>query len=147
MVDAKVLEKAFASTASALERLQEALVISTSENPLAMDATLQRFEFCFELMWKLFRKIHTMKNIENVNRSREAVREAGAAGWLKGRELWEQMFEDRNITMHTYNMQDAEAVYKRIKALYYPEFMRCYVHIRQHYLENDFFADWKDRED
>ncbi len=40
----------------ALERLDEALAVPL-DNPLAIDGTIQRFEFALELFWKTLKRL------------------------------------------------------------------------------------------
>ncbi len=124
-IDKEVLEKSFVKTGAALDRLGELVAMLEGSNSLLLDATLQRFEFCFESLWKLFRKVHIVRG-ETTRRPYEAIKEAGAAGWLGNRETWQQMIDDRNVSVHTYNKADAEAIFKRIRENFYPEMRHAY---------------------
>lgn len=152
VVDKEVIEKSFARTGDALTRLKDVLdagpLPATLNDPdLLRDATIQRFEFCYELMWKLFRKVHLLRNIkaEKVRRGFECIAEAGAAGWLKDRDLWERMMSDRNLTSHEYDKDAADIIYRRVREEYYPEMQRAYDYVKSHYLDSSPLDEWKDR--
>lgn len=145
MLERAVLEKSFTKTGLALDRLAEALNSTHTAPDILRDATIQRFEFTLELMWKLFRKVHLLRNV-TVRRPFESILEAGAAGWLQHREMWEQMLQDRNLTSHTYEEKDAEAVYQRIREQYYPELRRAYDYVKHHYLDHHPWESWKESE-
>jgi len=40
----------------AMQRLVEALAVDVKTTPIAIDAAIQRFEFCYELLWKMLKK-------------------------------------------------------------------------------------------
>jgi nucleotidyltransferase substrate binding protein (TIGR01987 family) len=100
---------------NALERLGEALHISVDENPLALDATIQRFEFSFELFWKTLRVMLQQEGIEAAS-PRQVIKEAYAVGWLDNEEAWLTMLEARNLSAHVYNEELAEEIYRNVKA-------------------------------
>ena len=50
-MNARALEYLFDDLVRSLDRLGEALRVG-AEEPLAIDGTIQRFEFTFELFWK-----------------------------------------------------------------------------------------------
>jgi nucleotidyltransferase substrate binding protein (TIGR01987 family) len=98
----------------ALRRLQESLQEDLSKGSIVVDGTIQRFEFTFELSWKLARKILAYQGIE-VETPRMIVKEAFKAKLITDGEGWIDMLEDRNKTSHIYDEKQALAVYKRIK--------------------------------
>ena len=52
----RALEQLFDDLGRSLGRLAEALGVA-AEEPLAIDGTIQRFEFTFELFWKTVRRL------------------------------------------------------------------------------------------
>jgi nucleotidyltransferase substrate binding protein (TIGR01987 family) len=97
---------------NALARLEEALKEPES-NRLAVDGTIQRFEFAIELMWKTLRRALLTEGIESKT-PREALMEAYRAQWLDNEEIWLSMLRDRNETSHIYDEQKARDIYGRI---------------------------------
>jgi nucleotidyltransferase substrate binding protein (TIGR01987 family) len=97
----------------ALTRLREATQEPLS-NPLAIDGTIQRFEFVIELFWKALRGLLAEEGIETAT-PREALQAAYSAGWLRDETTWLQMLKDRNETSHTYNQATAQRVYESIR--------------------------------
>ena len=85
------------------------------DNPLLIDGTIQRFEFCFELMWKVLQKKLTAEGL-TVASPRAAIKEAYAQGWLEEEAVWLQMLNDRNLTSHTYREQLAADIFSHIPA-------------------------------
>lgn len=106
-----------------LARLREA-VEQPLENPLAVDGTIQRFEFTFELFWKAFKRLLEEEGLEPAT-PREALRAAFKAYWIRDEEAWLAMLADRNRTSHTYKRQLAEEIYEHIKG-YLPELESVY---------------------
>lgn len=147
-VDEEVLEKSFEKTGNALSRLGELVAMPAEKagDGMLVDATIKRFEFSYEMLWKLFRKIHLLRGA-TTRRAYEAFKEAGAAGWLKHRELWLAMIKDRNISVHTYNELDANAIFNRIRNDYYPEMQRAYDFVKAHFGNKELMENWKERPD
>lgn len=102
-----------------VQRLEEALAEPVT-NSLAVDGTIQRFEFVVELFWKTLRRALLEEGVET-RTPREALTAANRAGWLEDPELWLTMLKDRNETSHIYNEQMARAIYDRIHS-YLPAF-------------------------
>jgi len=101
----------------ALERLQSALKKEPDADAIYLDATIQRFEFCFELAWKLMKALLDYEGIE-VNSPRSSIREGWKQGLIADAEIWLDMQEKRNLSTHTYNESTALEVYRMIKEKY-----------------------------
>jgi nucleotidyltransferase substrate binding protein (TIGR01987 family) len=97
----------------ALARLHEALDIPES-NPLAIDGTIQRFEFVIELLWKTLRQLLEREGIRT-GTPREALARAYQSHWIDDEETWIHMLDDRNATSHVYREEQARAIYGRIR--------------------------------
>lgn len=113
--------RALATMARAIERLREALA-QPEDNPLAIDGTIQRFEFAIELCWKALRRMLLREGIPT-STPREALTEAFRAGGLADEGAWLQMLRDRNQTSHTYDEATARRVYASIREAF-PEMER-----------------------
>lgn len=120
------------SLGKALDRLGEALAASP-ENPLAIDATIQRFEFSIELFWKALRHLLAHEGIETMT-PRTTLQEAYRAGWLQAEDAWLQMLQDRNETSHTYNEAKAREIYEHIRANY-PELRRAHAYLLERFAD------------
>lgn len=92
----------------ALARLEDAC--AQPENEFIRDAVIQRFEFTFELGWKMLRLKLQEEGVE-ANTPRAVIREAVAAGWLEDGNRWSLMLQKRNETSHTYDDALARQVY------------------------------------
>ena len=102
----------------ALERLMEALKTDIRDNTIAVDGTIQRFEFTFELAWKLAGSILKYQGIE-ADTPRSVIKDAFKAKLLKDGEAWIDMLEDRNKTSHIYDEKAAMVIYEKIKSNHY----------------------------
>ena len=103
---------------SSLERLSEALGEDITKNSIALDAVIQRFEFTFEIAWKLMRAVLMFRGIE-VNSPRMAIKESYREKFFEDGDGWIKMLEDRNLTSHTYKQDLAKEIYERIKNKHY----------------------------
>ena len=100
------LQKAFG-------RLKEAVILP-SDVTINQDATIQRFEFTFELAWKLMQSIEVENNI-NVYGVKTIIREAAKLGLIDDPVKWIDFLKDRNLSIHTYKEELAQKVYQSAK--------------------------------
>jgi nucleotidyltransferase substrate binding protein (TIGR01987 family) len=89
-------------------------VLDMPGNPVVRDASIQRFEYNFELAWKTVKRYSEAEGTI-VNSPREAFREAFKLGLFQQEEVWLAMIEDRNRTTHTYNEKTAEEIYLNLR--------------------------------
>ena len=117
-------DPALAALRQALDRLGEALARPVGQDDIVLDATIQRFEFCYELLWKALKRCaerygHTPQS------PRDAFRTAYAMQWIDDEALWLTMIRDRNLTSHTYKRAMALQVRERV-ATYHPVMVKAY---------------------
>ena len=101
----------------ALGRLHTALEKDADTDDMYLDATIQRFEFCFELAWKLIKAVLEYEGIE-VNSPRSCIREGWKQGLISDAEAWLEMMEKRNLSLHTYDENVAREIYHDVKEWY-----------------------------
>lgn len=101
----------------ALERLEDSLTKDPHKDDLYLDGTIQRFEFVFELSWKLMKAYLEYDGIE-ANSPRGAFREAFKIELIEDGTAWIKMMENRNRTSHTYNQDTAWEIYNKVKEEY-----------------------------
>lgn len=94
--------------------LNEAL--QAPKNDLSRDASIQRFEFTFELAWKTLKRVLRVKGI-SANSPRDVFRDAARVGLIQDPSKWYVFLENRNRTAHVYNEGIAEEIYSGL-----PEF-------------------------
>lgn len=104
-----------------LERLREALA-EEQPDQFVYDATIKRFEFTYELSWKLLKALIEYKGGADVRFPRDVFREAYGTGLLANGQVWLDMIRDRNLSSHTYSFERAMEIYERIKNRYFAEF-------------------------
>jgi len=97
----------------AVSRLKEALD-EPETNPLAIDGTIQRFEFAFELNWKTLKHMLEAEGITAAT-PRAVLREAFRAQWIDDEAAWLQMLSDHNDSSHTYDAAIPRRIYGHIR--------------------------------
>lgn len=112
------LELAFRKLQKALTALEIMLVKPIDPDRANIDASIQRFEFCIELYWKLLKRILEVKG-QLVTYPKDILQEAYRGQLLDDEEMWLAMLKDRNQTSHTYDEELADQVYCRVK-IYFP---------------------------
>ena len=113
------IEEIFEDYQKALERLKEALAMDLSEGNIVVDGTIQRFEFTFELAWKLAKNVLSYKGIE-ADTPRDVIKEAFKAKLITNGGEWIDMLVDRNKTSHIYDEKEAVKIYEKVKTIHYP---------------------------
>jgi nucleotidyltransferase substrate binding protein (TIGR01987 family) len=104
----------------ALASLREA--VKKRETEIIRDATIQRFEFSFELLWKTLKIYLLEKEGCDIATPKQVFRAARNAGLISDNEtvLSLKMTDDRNQTVHIYKESQARQIYHRIKKDYFP---------------------------
>ena len=103
----------------ALISLEAVYLKPMQEDRTNIDATIQRFEFTFELAWKFLKEFFFERGLE-LNYPKEIIKEAFSVNLIDDENLWIKMLRDRNMTSHTYDEKLADEIFSRIK-LYVPE--------------------------
>ena len=98
----------------ALERFKQATQVSLEENEFAVEATIQCFEFSFELYWKTLRVLLLDQGVD-AGSPKQVLKEAYTLGWINNEQTWIDLLDARNITSHVYNEQRAQAIYELIR--------------------------------
>ena len=99
------------SFATAIMRFSEAL--SAPETDPTRDAAIQRFEFCFELAWKVIQERARTEGLD-CQSPKGCLKLAYKNGGIGEETGWLAMLEDRNRTTHTYDETLAKDVYRRL---------------------------------
>lgn len=114
MSDKKIL-LAFEKTEKALKQLQAILKKPLEVESGTLDAAIQRFEFSFELFWKLLKTILEHLHKE-VYAPRDVLKLAYQDALIANETAWLTMLSDRNLTSHTYNEDLAFEIASRLPA-------------------------------
>jgi len=104
----------FSSLIRAIESLESALE-APPRNDLERDGVIQRFEYTFELCWKMIRRVLLAQGRNQVSASpRPLLRSALSEGYIDDILVWFAFLEARNSISHAYNAQFADEVYKKV---------------------------------
>jgi nucleotidyltransferase substrate binding protein (TIGR01987 family) len=98
------LLNAFASFKRAMEEVK---------TELERDGAVQRFEYTFELAWKVLKKILAVKGLD-INNPRDVFRDAARMGLIDNLEIWFEFIKMRNLTVHTYNEDYAVEIFQSL---------------------------------
>ena len=99
----------------AYKTLQKAVDIA--ENDLERDGTIKRFEFTFEVLWKML-KINLDYYGIDCNSPKICIKEAFRNKLIDDGEIFLDMLEDRNKITHIYDDETAGQIFERIKIVY-----------------------------
>ena len=91
-------------------------VVAQPESDIVRDATIQRFECTFEVVWKTL-KLWLEHQGHECGGPRPTLKKAFAEGLIptpEAADRWLQMLDDRNATSHAYDEEIARAIYRRI---------------------------------
>lgn len=94
---------------------------------LEKEGIIQRFEYTFELAWKVLKDKMEADGLQLDQISPKAVvRKAFAAKYINDGEGWLRMIGDRNLMSHTYNFQTFEKIITTIRSEYLYLFEQWY---------------------
>jgi nucleotidyltransferase substrate binding protein (TIGR01987 family) len=98
----------------ALSRLNEALQ-EMEENSFKPDVCIQRFEFTYEMCWKMLQSALRERGVI-VPSPREVFDKAAKESFISDSPIWVNMRNDRNDSSHEYDEEKAMEIYKNIPA-------------------------------
>lgn len=112
------------SLEQALAALQRGLVraVPAPDDEELRDACIQRFEFCFELAWKMLKRrleldLPSPTTVDGMS-FRELMRVGAEQGLVADPTVWFVYRDKRNITSRTYNAGKAAEVFAIIPAFH-----------------------------
>lgn len=110
---------------NALLRLTEVIEIFNQRNlnSFENDSLIKRFEFTYEMAWKLMMSYEKENGITEIVGSKDVVRKAYAMSLIDNGEAWMEMIDDRNKTTHLYDEEMVGDVIDDIVHTYYPLFL------------------------
>lgn len=109
------LEYSLEQFKKALDRLREGVDAASDE--LDKDGVIQRFEFCFELLWKTLKVFLEDRGLE-ARSPKDSLKAAFGQGWITDEDAFLDMLEDRNKTSHIYSREESDRIFDRIKRQY-----------------------------
>ena len=105
-------KKNLANYRNAVKQLAKAL--KEPESEFIRDASIQRFEFTYELLWKTLKafleEIHGVRAIS----PRQIFKESFALELIDKEDVFLEMLEARNQLAHTYNEKQAGLIYRQL---------------------------------
>ena len=110
LLDLSSLRNALASLHRGLTRWQA----TNSQDEELRDACIQRFEYTFELSWKMLQRrleldLPDARSVDAMS-FRDLIRSGGERGLVRDVDAWMVFRDKRNITSHTYNAAKAADV-------------------------------------
>lgn len=109
------LQQKIATAKQALAALDEALQMP--KNTIVRDASIQRFEFSVEVIWKMAQAYLRLKEGLDLASPKQVFRSCFNLGLLNEQQTKTSlnMIDDRNLTVHTYNEELSEKIFNNIK--------------------------------
>ena len=98
---------------------KEAIEVYKNPSDLEKEGTIQRFEFTHELAWKVMKDFLKYKGITGLIGSKDATRFAFQNELITEGQIWMDMIESRNETVHTYDHEILEDEYLKITTIYF----------------------------
>ncbi len=93
---------------------QLAKALNEPKSEFIRDASIQRFEFTYELLWKTIKvfleEIHGVRTVS----PRQVFKEAFALELIDNEDVFLEMIEARNLLSHTYNENQASTIYRKL---------------------------------
>ncbi|MDO4223901.1 MAG: nucleotidyltransferase substrate binding protein [Acinetobacter sp.] len=105
----------------AVNNLQLAITqFGDTDLDIIKEGIIQRFEISHELAWKIMADILKYEGHSDILGSRSATRLAFNVGLIDDGDLWLNMIESRNMTVHVYNPEILNSEFRKIIDDYLP---------------------------
>ena len=90
-------------------------------NQLEKEGVIQRFEYSFELAWKVIKDFLEESGVVlAIITPRQVLKDAFAAKIIADGQVWIDMLDHRNLLSHTYDLANFEAAAEAVAARYLP---------------------------
>jgi len=110
----------FSNYQKAYLQLQQAVEKYDSRTEsIIKEGVIQRFEFTHELAWKVMKDFLVYEGYQNITGSRSATRQAFNIELIEKGQIWMDMIESRNRTIHTYQESILEVEFEKVINDYY----------------------------
>src|SRR5579872_361645 len=70
---------------------------------------VQAFEFCYELAWKLMKRVLESRGLESGS-PKDTFRKAFEEGLISDPEIWFEFQENKNLSLHVYEKENLDIV-------------------------------------
>lgn len=110
----------FENYCNAMVRLRHAVKNIKNPSDLEKEGTIQRFKFTHELSWKVMKDFLSTQGIQGIIGSKDAVRHAFQNELITDGQVWMDMIQSRNKTVHTYVEEILTTEYDKIINIYFP---------------------------
>ena len=109
----------------ALDRLSKVVNMSKQHplNEYELDSLIKRFEFSYEMAWKLMMSYEKDNGFSELLGSKDVIRRAVSMSLIDNGEAWMDMIDVRNRTSHVYDEEMAIDVIDEIIYTLYPLFI------------------------
>ena len=108
MTKLEIIKKQFEK---ALYKLED--VLKQEKNEYIRDSAIQRFEFTFDLSWKLIKAFLQQEGVKCFS-PKSCFREAYRNNIIKYDDFWFEMTDWRNQTSHEYEEKMSEKIYSNL---------------------------------
>lgn len=126
-------QQRFVNFTRAFLLLKEALQKDINQfNQLEKEGIIQRFEYTFELAWKVLKDKmeHDGLIIDQIS-PKAVVKQAFTNKYIDDAAIWLKMIDDRNLMSHTYNFETFETIIITIKREYLPILDKWYIELQK----------------
>ena len=113
----------FSNFTKALNLLENALKIEQPDI-VQKAGIVQFFEMCSELSWKVMKDYLESQGFNEIGTPRNAIKKAFEIGLIEDGHAWMDLLVDRNLSVHTYDEEQANNLYLLIHTKYYPLFQK-----------------------
>ena len=105
--------KALERFASVVDRQKE--FYNEGYGDIYLDLVVKRFEFTFEMSWKMLKKYLDFTGIACMN-PRSCFKEAFSQGLIDEENIWLDMIEMRNLSSHVYDEEEIKEILESLDA-------------------------------
>ena len=105
--------QSFRDLESVVDRLAESLALPV--DGIVRDSAILRFELACEAAWKCVQAFLREEGLDAAS-PRQAFAGAFRLGWIRDEVVWKEILEDRNLAVHVYREELADALYQRLPA-------------------------------
>lgn len=100
----------------AVLRLEEGISEAAENKSMTLrDGVIQRFEFTTELAWKSAREYLLSEGETDINSPKPVMRAALRTDLITDEQGWIKILDDRNMTSHIYDEEEAQEIFERIR--------------------------------